>query len=83
MHTRLDDTQSDVCTNNEIMNELDQSDIEFDATSCSLSTGAKGAIAATVLWLVAAISIVATHPRHTKSKRSDIPDDQSESRDHL
>lgn len=83
MHTHLDDTQSDVCTNNEIMNELDQSDIEFDATSCSLSTGAKGAIAATVLWLVAAISIVATHPRHTKSKRSDIPDDQSESRDHL
>lgn len=65
------------------MNELEQSEIEFDTTSCSLSTGAKGAIAATVLWLVAAIGIVVTHPRHTKPKRSDNPDDPNESSDHI
>jgi ABC-type enterochelin transport system permease subunit len=56
--------QSTVCTNNELLNTIP----EFEGGTCSLYSGSKCVIAATVLWFVSAVGIYAMHPLHTTNK---------------
>ncbi|KAL7521115.1 hypothetical protein ACHAWX_005809 [Stephanocyclus meneghinianus] len=58
--------QSDVCTDNVLLNPIPG----FQGTTCSLSTGGKSIIAATVMWFVAGCGIVAIHRWHETKRGS-------------
>ncbi|KAL3790143.1 hypothetical protein HJC23_009580 [Cyclotella cryptica] len=52
--------QSDICTDNILLKQT----TGFQGTTCSLSTGGKSIIAATVIWFAAACGIVTMHQWH-------------------
>lgn len=72
---------SNLCKNNVLIEELNQSiigvgtGVQFEET-CSISTGGKSSIAATVLWFVAAVGAVVLHPVRRKDERNVGGDDE-------
>lgn len=58
--------KSDVCTNNPLLNQT----TAFQGATCSLYSGSKSIIVATVMWFVSACGIIAMHPWSPNKKIS-------------